>query len=425
MRSFATALALVLLASAAVAFDCDGLKEPARTKCLDRAAEMHIRMMPAHDTLEVTAPKDDNNVVYDDTDDVDDVMGDLGEGASARAKVNAKAGAKQQAQQELKVAEAQTAGMYDDDIKVAKAFSDLDDEMDDLKYHVNVLHSHMRVANTESEVREEYEREEQNQKKMNDLGESDSVSSDTAHRSMGVLDASADDLEKDLTVDFHQHTAATEEKADDLMKDMADSDSDMTVSPLDSAEELLQTGRDDSIDDGLSANIVLQDLASGDKSLTARAAVEAEQAESMDDEADLEEEANDLGDTADTAETGLDAIDETFANHPSLNSQTLGQKEAAEVVEDDEDDGKATVHKIGILAQDSASKKALNFMNEEDRREESAIKKAQKREKKQEKEATKQMYAEMKKMNDEVTGEEQQLEGTKRGKKATAKTEKH
>jgi len=232
---------VALLASAVVAFDCDGLKEPVRTKCLDRAAEMHIQMAPAHDgELEVTSPKDEH-IVYDDAEDVDDVMGDLGEAASSRAQ--AKANSLSEAQMELKVAEAQTQGMYDDDIKIARAFSDLDDDMDDLKSHVRELHSHMRVADTETNVRQEYEREEAAQKKLNDmdLGESDSISASEAHAekrdSMGVLDASADDLAKDLTVDFHQRTAPSEHKADALMQDMAKLVNDDEVSMLDTAEE--------------------------------------------------------------------------------------------------------------------------------------------------------------------------------------------
>jgi len=241
-RSMRVVVCVMLLASAAVAFDCDGLKEPARTKCLDRAAEMHIQMAPAHDgELEVTAPKDDEHVVYDDAEDVDDVMGDLGEAASSRAQ--AKANSLSEAQMELKVAEAQTQGMYDDDIKIARAFSNLDDDMDDLKSHVRELHSHMRVADTETDVRQEYEREEAAQKKLNDmdLGESDSVSASEApaekRNSMSVLDANADDLSKDLTVDFHQHTVPSEHKADALMQDMAKLVNDDEVNMLDTAEE--------------------------------------------------------------------------------------------------------------------------------------------------------------------------------------------
>merc|ERR1711871_351059 len=181
------------------------------------------------------------------------------------------------------------------------------------------------------------------------------------------------------------------------MQDMAKLVNDDEVSMLDTAEELLQTSGGD---------------------------------ESMDDDSDLEQEANDLGDTADaadSAEAGLDAMDETMAEHPELDTESLGQKEAMEVVEQDEDGAKTkTSHAIGLLAQDNASKQAMAFVSKEDQREEAAIQRAQKHEKQQEEEAKKQMYQEMKKMNDEVTGDEQMLEDTRQGKKSKKKkAEKH
>merc|ERR1712167_499032 len=131
---------------------------------------------------------------YDEEDeDTDDIMGDLGEGAKTEAKASATAAA----QEDLKLAQASTAGMYDDDVKVARAFSDLTDSMDDLKVHMGQLKMKTNVAKKVKEVKEEFAREEE--ERSRELGESDSTS--VKKESFGILDATEADLDKDLTVD--------------------------------------------------------------------------------------------------------------------------------------------------------------------------------------------------------------------------------
>jgi len=207
------------MATAIVAFDCDELKEPERTRCLDRAAEDHVRMMPLHDHLKVASAK--NSVESFQDESVDDVMGDLGESSKTQVKMDARARMKA----DLRLAERETDGMYDDDVRVAKAFSDLDDEMDDLKTHLGQLHTNMEVAESENQVRQQFEREDDMERASREaeLGESESTKSDdTAHQtkdsSDDVLHASASDLEKDLTVNYHgDHAPDTEDKVDFLM----------------------------------------------------------------------------------------------------------------------------------------------------------------------------------------------------------------
>ena len=121
-------LCLLALACGALAFDCDTLHEPERTRCLDRAADQNVEMMPVAD--DVAKPLPQHSFIEDD-DDTDDIMGDLGEAASsgAEAKVQVQTTAKAQAHQQLKMAAAASEGMYDSDVQVMRAFSDLTDSV--------------------------------------------------------------------------------------------------------------------------------------------------------------------------------------------------------------------------------------------------------------------------------------------------------
>ena len=123
MRAFVLLAAMVVCAAS---FDCDTLAEPERTRCLDRAADMNIQMVPVDEEIIPSAHTAQEEPSYDEEDeDTDDIMGDLGEGAKTEAKASATAAA----QEDLKLAQASTAGMYDDDVKVARAFSDLTDSV--------------------------------------------------------------------------------------------------------------------------------------------------------------------------------------------------------------------------------------------------------------------------------------------------------
>jgi len=417
---------LVLLATAVIAFDCDELKEPERTHCLDRAAQDHVRMMPLHDHLKVADTKDPVEGFQDDS--VDDIMGDLGESSKTQVKMDARAQMKAQ----LRLAERETDGMYDDDVRVAKAFSDLDDEMDDLKTHLGQLHTNMEVAESENRVRHQFEREDDMERaSREELGESESSRSDgTVHQikdsSDDVLHASASDLEKDLTVNYHgDHAPDTEDKVDFLMNKLrsisgSSSPTKKAASVLDDSVAFVQFDSA-SLDDGVTDDIVMQDLQSSGASLMDRASVEAKQADSMDnDTEELQDEANDLGEVdkeEEDASKNLDALDEVFADKPSLDADMTTQKEeAGEVVSEDEHNRKPEKpqHGIGVLARDNVEKEAMAFTSEEDNKEEQEIKQAAQREKKMEEQAKSKMYLEMKKMNAQVSKEQEKLESTMR-----------
>merc|ERR1719197_1921656 len=233
-------------------------------------------------------------------------MGDLGESSKTRVKMSAKAQMKQQ----LKLAEAETAGMYDADVTVAKAFSDLDDSMDGLNFHLDQLKTNMRIADSENQVRDQFEQEEERRRaaRERELGESESTARDVQEDEeqkdddSGVLDASAADLEKDLTVDFHapkKTKVNTEERVDELMgqlRSISGSKGKGTKSKLDDSVEFVEFSAGDVADDGATSDMVLQDLRSSDDSLVSRANMEASQSIGMDDNDDVESEADDLGD---------------------------------------------------------------------------------------------------------------------------------
>merc|ERR1711968_222157 len=181
---------------------------------------------------------------YDEEDeDTDDIMGDLGEGAKTEAKASATAAA----QEDLKLAQASTAGMYDDDVKVARAFSDLTDSMDDLKVHMGQLKMKTNVAKKVQEVKEEFAREEE--ERSRELGESDSTS--VKKESLGILDATEADILGKMHADVQDKT------------------------PLDDATELIQypVAHED-VDPAVTNDMVLQDLAGSESSLVERAEIE-------------------------------------------------------------------------------------------------------------------------------------------------------
>merc|ERR1711990_185887 len=222
MRAVAL-LCLLGLACGALAFDCDTLHEPERTRCLDRAADQNVEMMPVAD--DVAKPLPQHSFIED-----------LGEAASsgAEAKVQVQTTAKAQAHQQLKMAAAASEGMYDSDVQVMRAFSDLTDSMSDLDTHVRFLQTKNKVEAAESNARQEYDREHEAQER--ELGESDSVESH--HESLGVLDASASDLSDALTVHYHADIVPdTDKKVDDLLGKMSASLKEKDSNSLDNAPD--------------------------------------------------------------------------------------------------------------------------------------------------------------------------------------------
>merc|ERR1712146_145799 len=122
-------------------------------------------------------------------------------------------------------------GMYDDDVKVARAFSDLTDSMDDLKVHMGQLKMKTNVAKKVQEVKDEFAREEE--ERSRELGESDSTS--VKKESLGILDATEADLDKDLTVDYHPDTKPNNDATvDDILGKMH---ADVKSSSLDESSE--------------------------------------------------------------------------------------------------------------------------------------------------------------------------------------------
>merc|ERR1711907_336761 len=365
MRAFVLLVAMVVCAAS---FDCDTLAEPERTRCLDRAADMNIQMVPVDEEIIPSAHTAQEEPSYDEEDeDTDDIMGDLGEGAKTEAKASATAAA----QEDLKLAQASTAGMYDDDVKVARAFSDLTDSMDDLKVHMGQLKMKTNVAKKVQEVKEEFAREEE--ERSRELGESDSTS--VKKESLGILDATEADLDKDLTVDYHPDTKPNNDATvDDILGKMHADVQDKTP------------------------------LADAESSLVERAEIEAKQSEQMDDEQELQSQANDLGEAATTSEDAgdLDAVTSTLIDHPhlSLDTNETKKEEAAEVVEKDEGKKPGSLVDIGTLDQSNAVGEAAEFANDEDRNEEAIIEKAEQREQEMEKAAQKDMYEDEKAMKD-------------------------
>ena len=135
---------LALLVCGALAFDCDSLHEPERTRCLDRAADQNVQMAPVADDEPQVAVQPVHSFIEDD-DDTDDIMGDLGEAASSRVSEQVATTAKAKAQQELKMAAASTEGLYDEDVHVMKAFSDLTDSVSQMSTCIsrsNIILSH-------------------------------------------------------------------------------------------------------------------------------------------------------------------------------------------------------------------------------------------------------------------------------------------
>merc|ERR1711871_1391292 len=368
------ALLLCAMVVCVASFDCDTLAEPERTRCLDRAADMNIQMVPVDEEIIPSAHTAQEEPSYDEEDeDTDDIMGDLGEGAKTEAKASATAAA----QEDLKLAQASTAGMYDDDVKVARAFSDLTDSMDDLKVHMGQLKMKTNVAKKVQEVKEEFAREEE--ERSRELGESDSTS--VKKESLGILDATVDDILGKMHADVQDKT------------------------PLDDATELIQypVAHED-VDPAVTNDMVLQDLAGSESSLVERAEIEAKQSEQMDDEQELESQANDLGEAATTSEDAgdLDAVTSTLIDHPhlSLDTDETKKEEAAEVVEKDEGKKPGSLGDIGTLDQSNAVGEAAEFANDEDRNEEAIIEKAEQREQEMEKAAQKDMYEDEKAMKD-------------------------
>merc|ERR1711871_327215 len=217
----------------------------------------------------------------------------------------------------------------------------------------------------------EFAREEE--ERSRELGESDSTS--VKKESLGILDATEADLDKDLTVDYHPDTKPNNDATvDDILGKMHADVQDKT--PLDDATELIQypVAHED-VDPAVTNDMVLQDLAGSESSLVERAEIEAKQSEQMDDEQELESQANDLGEAATTYE-------------------------AAEVVEKDEGKKPGSLGDIGTLDQSNAVGEAAEFANDEDRNEEAIIEKAERREQEMEKAAQKDMYEDEKAMKD-------------------------
>jgi len=408
--------ALVVALAVAAALDCDELHGNERTACLDKAAEQNIQMMPAENedpAVKLQQEEQDAETGQDD-EPVDDVMGDLGEAA----KTTAKTGVSTEMAADLQEAKRKTAHMYDDDIKVAKAFAGLDDEMDDLKMHLGALHTSMQVEDSASQVREEYDREEEEEEasKERDLGESDNVKAKVEdenplklpEQESGLLTANEDDLAKDLHVGFETYTPDTMDKADNLMAEMQGKEAPVPdVAMLDESTEFLQFS-------GEGKGLESMDLAHSDDSLMSRAQMEARQSEIMSDDDDLSNEAHDLGDTVsdeDKMDNDLDDFDMTVADQPDLDiGESKGRSLAESVVEGDEhSQTEKSAEDIGSMAQHNAVEKANEFVSDEDKREEAAIKKAQDREKKMEDDAKSTMYAEMQKMKHETEEDKSQL----------------
>ena len=108
--------------------------------------------------------------------------------------------------------------------------------MDDLQTHVRFLKSKTHVESAETQARQEYDREHEEQER--ELGESSSVGHDDA---LGVLDATEKDLSEALTVHYHADIAPdTDAKVDDLLGKMSSSLGEKSTNALDNSPDFHQ-----------------------------------------------------------------------------------------------------------------------------------------------------------------------------------------
>lgn len=392
-------LATLVLVSGALAFNCEHLVEPERTACLDRAADANVGMFPVPDHAYKTRTAE--NAAFDPyaegEEGTDDIMGDLGESAHNTATMSAQA----RARAELKNAEATSQGMFNEDIMVARAFSGLSDEMDSLRTHVGELHAQTVVADTEHNAASTFITGVVQNGEHNDLGESDEAD---AVEPLGVLDASVDDITKDLTPHISHKAAApaSDQTVDDLLKSM---DSTLqthkaqgtTHNPLDAAPNFIQVEESNPDVRGMD-DLVQQDFAATGASLMGRAQLEASQFDQMnqDNYEEMTADADDLGDAESMGEqqgADLDVISKTLVEHPDLDAESVGEKEASMVVNMDESKN------LGEVEQGNEVNQAVSFASDEDKKEEAIIERAQAREQRNEDTARDHMYKDLENMN--------------------------
>merc|ERR1711934_525463 len=172
-----------------------------RTARLDRLADED---MPMLHTSEIPPKHDDRN---------DHELGETetdSEGTKAAAMgLDTDSDAEQEElSEDVRQATAETEGMFDADIRAARAFSSLDDQMDSLKTETDDLKAKTKMAVTDKEALVPKDSKDED----DDLGDADTSS---------VLDESKGDLLGDIKNDIHVDTTPdTVHKAEDILASM-------------------------------------------------------------------------------------------------------------------------------------------------------------------------------------------------------------
>jgi len=145
-------------------------------------------------------------------------------------------------------------------------------------------------------------------------------------------------------------------------------------------------------------DLVQQDFAATGASLMGRAQLEASQFDQMnqDNYEEMTADADDLGDAESMGEqqgADLDVISKTLVEHPDLDAESVGEKEASMVVNMDESKN------LGEVEQGNEVNQAVSFASDEDKKEEAIIERAQAREQRNEDTARDHMYKDLENMN--------------------------
>jgi len=164
----------------------------ARTARLDRLADEDMPMLHAREV----PPKHET-----DPSSLGESVGADAETGSL-AQLGASAGEQAELQADVQEATAETEGMFDADIRAARAFASFDNKMDSLKHSITDLDSKTKMRQAVEKPKETAD---------SDLGEG----------GKSVLDEDKEDLLGDVDVQVHVDDAPdTEEKADKLLKRM-------------------------------------------------------------------------------------------------------------------------------------------------------------------------------------------------------------
>merc|ERR1711966_362041 len=351
-------------------------------------------------------PKHDDHRNLGEDDSVQQMGMDMeGSGTEARAELA----------NDVRVATAETEGMYDADVRAAHAFAKFDDEMDSLRDATESLKARTRMDRLDTGMADADDQDQdlgENDKSVLDENKSDLKGDMDAH---AHVDTSPDTLKKAdqmlASMGAKMTTEKKESKADDhkdkdLGEDDRDEDKDEDkdgdddededdhrrsrdddddadrdddeMSMLDSAESLIQTGKNDD-------ELATEDLSKDENDLVGRANLEANQWTNM-EYSDKMKRVEDHASAEANAESASDSLD--VIEQAEIHVKPAENAEAMQVVKDDESD-------IGEAAENVETNTVKSFVSREDAREESEIDAEEQKEREMEDKARKRMLAEI------------------------------